>query len=619
MPDRIHLLPETVSNQIAAGEVVLGPASVVKEMVENAVDAGAKNITVNFRNGGRDLIQIVDDGCGMSPADARLAFDRHATSKIRTAEEIYALHTFGFRGEALASIAAVAEVELRTRQQEEPLGCLIGFGGGELRRSEAVNCPVGSQFLVRELFFNTPARRRKLERSNAEGRNIREALRRVALCHPEVGFQLLESDQTVLNLPAGSLRNRITGIFGRNTASKLLEIDADTSVVRIEGFTGRPDSARQRNSEHYFFVNGRHFESPYLQKAVLTAYEKLIPQGVQPSWFVYLTVDPSKIDVNISPQKTDVHFEDGALIWQIVMASVREALAKQGVVPMIDFDAENTFEIPVLDPDAQFAVPAATARPDFNPFAGEYAPAPAASGANLSAPRTFQSAITPDTSFLPYPSGEEQGIDLSLIDFIEGDDARQTALDLDGEVTFTGAIPLSGDYAAASIGGTLVVVDLRRAQEAVAYDNYMRMVRNGSAATQQLLFPETVIFSADYAALLQQNAGELAALGFEISRLDDFRFEVKGIPPEAIGSDPGDLICEILEAIDEEGKPGRDVLLERMAAAAAASCARKKSDSPQIPALLEALSGCQNISFTPGGLPVIVRIEESELRKRFRK
>lgn len=372
MADKIRLLPEIVANQIAAGEVVNRPASVVKEMMENAIDAGARCVKVNFRDGGKDLIQVVDDGCGMSPIDARMAFDRHATSKIRTAEDIYSLHTFGFRGEALASIAAVAQVELRTRQEGDEVGTRTEINGGQFASQTPAMCPVGSQFFVRNLFYNVPARRRFLDRSTASATQIRTEFQRVALCNPQIAFELYANDAPVYVLGAASQAGRIVDVVGRHIKHNLLEVDADTSIARLSGFIGRPAAAKRRNAEQYLFVNGRYFKSAYLASAIMKAYEKLIPENAQPAWFLYLTIDPGRIDVNVHPQKIEVKFADEEAVWQIVNAAVRETLAKTGAVPMMDFDRKSPVEIPVLRKGAVYSEPRAMSNSDYNPFREEY-------------------------------------------------------------------------------------------------------------------------------------------------------------------------------------------------------------------------------------------------------
>ena len=372
MANRIKLLPEVVANQIAAGEVVNRPASVVKEMMENAIDAGAGSIKVNFRDGGKELIQIVDDGCGMSPIDARLAFDRHATSKIRSVDDIYQLSTFGFRGEALPSIAAVAQVELRSRQEGDELGTQTEINGGEFAGQSPVMCPVGSQFFVRNLFFNVPARRRFLDKSTTSATQIKNEFRRVALCYPKVAFELYANDAPVYSLMPSSLAGRIVDIVGKHIKPNLLDVSADTSIASITGFIGRPSAAKKRNAEQYLFVNGRFFKSGYIVSAILKAYEKLIPTGTQPAFFLYLTIDTSRIDVNVHPQKTEVKFSDEEAVWQIVNAAVRETLGKTGAVPMMDFDHEEAVDIPVLNEGTVYNEPRAMSNSTYNPFAQEF-------------------------------------------------------------------------------------------------------------------------------------------------------------------------------------------------------------------------------------------------------
>ncbi len=393
MADRIKLLPEVVANQIAAGEVVNRPSSVVKEMMENAIDAGARSVKVNFRDGGKELIQIVDDGCGMSPVDARLAFDRHATSKISSVEDIYRLSTFGFRGEALPSIAAVAQVELRSRQEGDELGTQTEINGGEFAGQNPVMCPVGSQFFVRNLFYNVPARRRFLDKSTTSATQIKGEFRRVALCYPKITFELYANDAPVYSLMPTTLAGRIVDVVGKHIKANLLDVSADTSIASITGFIGRPSSAKKRNAEQYLFVNGRFFKSNYIVSAILKAYEKLIPVGTQPSFFLYLKIDTARIDVNVHPQKTEVKFSDEEAVWQIVNAAVRETLGKTGAVPMMDFDHEEAVDIPVLDDRTVYSEPRAMSNSSYNPFLQEF------SGANNFEP-------TEDFTGFDLPEGE---------------------------------------------------------------------------------------------------------------------------------------------------------------------------------------------------------------------
>ncbi len=616
MAGRIKLLPEFVANQIAAGEVVNRPSSVVKEMMENAVDAGARNITVNFRDGGKAMIRIVDDGVGMSPIDARLAFDRHATSKIDAVDDIYRLGTFGFRGEALASIASVAEVELRTRQEGDELGTQVEINGGKFVAQTQVNCPVGSQFTVKNLFYNVPARRRFLDKSSTESRHIVAEYQRVALCNPQIGFALYDSDALVSKLAPSGLRQRVVGVIGKNVAKNLLDVEADTSIVRIEGFAGRPASARQTNKEQFLFVNGRYFRSPYFHKAVVSAYEKLVAANTQPSYFIYLTIDPARIDVNVHPQKTEIKFEDGAQIWQILNAAVREALAKSGAVPPMDFDMDTSVEIPVFRPGVTYRPPEIKANPDFNPFE-KYPDAP--DGGRRS---------HADISDFVEPRGAwgnfvEEDYEASVLEFISGEEASSQELFEAGTGQAAGGIlPIGTRYAATVADGALLVIDLHRAFESVLYDRYGMMLESGNSVSQQLLFPETLTLSLDDAALLGQHMADFAAFGFDIALRDEHTAEVSGLPADLAACGAGQLVYDLLDVLREDTETTGELRRNRLAA----SMARKGSYSKtramsveEIAALLDSLAACTNPGYTPSGNPVMTAISEDEIAKRLKK
>ena len=621
MADRIRLLPEVVANQIAAGEVVTHPASVVKELMENAIDAGATTVKVNFRDGGRELIQVVDDGCGMSPVDARLAFDRHATSKIASAEEIYALHTFGFRGEALASIAAVAQVELRTRQEGDELGTETVIHGGTFVSQTPVACPVGAQFCVRNLFYNVPARRRFLDRRNPI-RPIRTEFQRVALCYPQIRFELYGNDVPVCILPPATRAGRIVDVVGRHIRQNLLEVEADTSIARIEGYIGRPSAARKQSSERdqYFFVNGRYFSSPYLYKAVLRAYEKLIPENCAPSYFLFLTVDPARLDVNIHPQKTEVKFADEESVWQIVHAAAREALARTGAVPQMDFDVESGVRIPVATRGVVYNEPRAVSKSDYNPFDDAYidrsAPEPSEEFAGFDVP--YDGSMPPAAARDAEPARCDAVSDTEL-DFIPSSfgEAEQQRLDTAPEERFTEVIYVGGGYAAALYGGRFVVADLRRARERVLYESYLLLLGNGSSVSQQLLFPERLVLSAGEYALMEENAVEFAELGFDVDYLGDDTVEVKGTPADMPADAVDELIYELLRAFDTP-RSLEQARRERIALAMARSGARSlpRMDSAAAARLLEQFAECADRSFSPSGGAVLAEITPEELRAR---
>lgn len=647
MADRIKLLPEVVANQIAAGEVVNRPSSVVKEMMENAIDAGAKTVTVNCCEGGRDLIQIVDDGCGMSPTDARMAFDRHATSKIASVDDIYKLHTFGFRGEALASIAAVAQVELKTRQEGEELGSQTFINGGEFDKQKPCGCPVGSQFFVRNLFYNVPARRRFLEKSTTSSRQIRDEFERVALCNPQIAFKLYSNNAPIYDLERNSLRGRIVDVVGKSIKNNLLEVSAETSLVKIEGFVGRPAAAKKSSYKQFLFVNGRYFKSPYFYKAVMKAYEKLIPAQTQPDIFLYLTIDPERIDVNVHPQKTEVKFSDGEAIWQIINAAVRETLAKTGAVPLMDFDDEGAIDIPVASGTGRvYGEPKAASVEGYNPFREGYtsgATAGRRSQADLSdfageyraTPRRERFDIWPSDSlagaeseefaivdsgesFHDFLSSEQPQTSGEEFEFVESADAVQQRFEGADEVQFEDVIVLPEMMAAARYRGRLVVVDLRRARERVSFEEYEAMLGGGSSVSQQLLFPERLVLTNDEVELLKGCLDDLSAIGFDLRVVDDCTIELSGTPADMEGVEIDRLLYDVIHSIAEGDEPTA-VRRQQLAAMVAQRCAaamRGAIGVEQTEVLLSRLAVCENMSFSPSGKAIMVEISTGEIRSR---
>ena len=647
MADRIKLLPEVVANQIAAGEVVNRPSSVVKEMMENAIDAGAKTVTVNCCEGGRDLIQIVDDGCGMSPTDARMAFDRHATSKIASVDDIYKLHTFGFRGEALASIAAVAQVELKTRQEGEELGSQTFINGGEFDKQKPCGCPVGSQFFVRNLFYNVPARRRFLEKSTTSSRQIRDEFERVALCNPQIAFKLYSNNAPIYDLERNSLRGRIVDVVGKSIKNNLLEVSAETSLVKIEGFVGRPAAAKKSSYKQFLFVNGRYFKSPYFYKAVMKAYEKLIPAQTQPDIFLYLTIDPERIDVNVHPQKTEVKFSDGEAIWQIINAAVRETLAKTGAVPLMDFDDEGAIDIPVASGTGRvYGEPKAASVEGYNPFREGYtsgATAGRRSQADLSdfageyraTPRRERFDIWPSDSlagaeneefaivdsgesFHDFLSSEQPQTSGEEFEFVESADAVQQRFEGADEAQFEDVIVLPEMMAAARYRGRLVVVDLRRARERVSFEEYEAMLGGGSSVSQQLLFPERLVLTNDEVELLKGCLADLSAIGFDLRVVDDCTVELSGTPADMEGVEIDRLLYDVIHSIAEGDEPTavRRQQLAAMVAQRRAAAMRGAIGVEQTEVLLSRLAMCENMSFSPSGKAIMVEISTGEIRSR---
>ena len=642
--DRIKLLPEIVANQIAAGEVVNAPSNVVKEMMENSIDAGARTVRVNFRNGGKDLIQIVDDGCGMSAMDARMAFDRHATSKISSIEDVYKLHTFGFRGEALASISAVAEVELRTRRNDDELGTLTVIAGGEFRSQTPIACSCGSQFVVRNLFYNVPSRRKFIDGDNSRlASQIRNEFVRVAMCNPDVEFELRQNDALVYSLLPTSRRGRIIDIVGKHIKQNLLDVEVDTSLVRIEGFVGRPQAAKKRNNEQYLFVNGRYFNSIQMQRAIVRAYEKLIPEGCMPSYFIYLTVDPERVDVNVHPQKTTVKFADNDVILEILQAAVRETLAKTGAVPMMDFSDEGRLNIPVLEREQRvFEMPKTHTNQSYNPFAAEYidptAPMPDVPFTGFDVPYEepkVSGRVTPSrpsvveeceevytlqssSSFVPSTIeyiDEEEVAQEQEFDFIESEAKDEVR-------SFGDAMAIPGGYAVAMYGESLVVVHLRRAKERILYDDIFASLVAGAAPSQRMFFPEELTLSIEEYQLMESHATEFAALGFEVEYQGEGRISVMGRPAMVDMSMPLDeLIYDLLQGIEDGRLP-----LEEEQSRLAEVMARRGSQNygrglrtADVEVLLKRLETCKNTNFSPSGAPIMAEITMAELQARLMK
>ena len=670
MENKIRLLPEIVANQIAAGEVVDNPASAIKEMMENSIDAGASSLTVNFRNAGLELIQIVDDGCGMSPMDARMAFDRHATSKIETFEDVYRLQTFGFRGEALASIAAVAQVELRTRQAEDEVGTVTIVNGGEFVSQTPTMCPVGSQFMVRNLFYTAPARRKFNSDRTKMVNEIKKVFRQVALCNPQVRCELMSNDMPIITLPAGSLLERIIGVVGRHIKTNLLEVDVDTSIVKVKGYVGRPSAAKQKNTEQYLFVNGRFFRSPQIYRAIMKAYEKLIPEKDSPSYFLYLTLDPERVDVNVSPHKTEVRFADAEDVNQIVNAAVRSTLAKSGSVAMMDFENSTPIDIPVLGDTSNvvYAEPKSSTNSDYNPFREDYIETgvseeelktafddpfmelpyrrtsqPAKQSAKPSSGRLSDVSWTdmaankdfaipsaeefnsvPSESYREIASDYSQGIDLaammgmeeeSSLEFVAS--AVQQSLECEQKMEFSSAMPLVGGYVLAQSGGRSMLVDMRRAKERILYDSYMAMIGAGSMASQRLLFPERLTLSEDDFELLSENDVEFAALGFELNLVGDGVVELNAIPSSIVGEQADEVLYELLREV-ESGDVAERMRsnMARVMAVKGSRLSSKGITAEEAMEVLQHLCACDNYSFSPSGKAIMAEFTIEDIKAK---
>ena len=612
MSDVIRLLPDSVANQIAAGEVIQRPASVVKELVENAIDAGATHIDVSVKDAGKTLIQVIDDGKGMSETDARLAFERHATSKIKEAADLFALRTMGFRGEALASIAAVAQVELRTRMEGEEFGTQIQIAGSKVESQEVVSCAKGSNFAVRNLFFNVPARRKFLKSNQTELSNILTEFERIALVNPNVSFTLYHNDTEMLNLPAIQLRQRIMGVFGKKLNQDLLSFQIETSMVKIHGYIGKPESARKKGARQFFFVNGRYMRHPYFHKAVADAYEGLIPVGEQVSYFVYFEVDPANIDVNIHPTKTDIKFENEQAIWQILSASAKEALGRSNAVPSIDFDTEGMPDIPAYDPlpyagSAPAAAPPVTSYdPTYNPFDIKHvAPSSYASRSSASGWEPFYQGL----------EKKPQQVEMDWKDsFPEEMPQEEPEVELPAEPTLHDSsvavekaaqhYQFKGKYILTSVKSGLMIIDQQRAHVRILYDQYMEQIAARKAASQGMLFPDMVHFSASELPVLESIMDDLSALGFDLSNLGGGSFAINGVPAGIEGLNPEQLVTNMVHTAIEKGCKVKEEVQRMLAlslAKAAAIVPGQVLTNDEMNGLIEGLFSVSTPNYTPDG------------------
>ena len=634
MSDIISLLPDSVANQIAAGEVIQRPASVVKELVENAVDAGAKTIRVIIVDAGRTSIQVIDDGKGMSETDARLAFERHATSKIRQADDLFALHTMGFRGEALASIAAVAQVELLTRMAEDEIGTRLQIAASKVVAQEPAAAPLGSSFKVDNLFYNVPARRKFLKSNTTELSNILQTFERIVLVYPDIHFILHHNGAELQNLKPASLRQRIADVYGRQYTQELLPVEVQTSLCNITGFVGKPETARKKAGHDFFFVNGRYMRHPYFHKAVVSAYDRMIPEGMQVPYFLYIEVAPAAIDVNIHPTKTEIKFENEQAIWQVLTATVRDALGRFCDVPSIDFDVQGKPDIPVFDPvHDQITAPKVSYDPDYNPFRST-----SSKGGHLS-------PSYPRTSVSPNPDWEQlydivssgpstpSEKDQSLFPADEGD---LSPLAPHPSPLNTDLSPLhyqyKGCYIMTAVKSGLMIIDQHRADVRIRYERYLQQLENHTVATQQLLFPEPVRFSPAESVVLQKMLPSLTAMGFDLSDLGGNSFAVNGIPAGLEGVDPVTLIRQIVadsedDSLSDDSATVKSTVSSKLStvnskvALSLAQCVAtpygQVLSNDEMEQIINELFACSNVNYTPNGKSVLTILPQTDIERLF--
>jgi len=610
--DIIHLLPDSVANQIAAGEVVQRPASVIKELMENAVDAGASTIDVLVQDAGRTLIQVIDDGKGMSETDARMAFERHATSKIAKAEDLFTLRTMGFRGEALPSIAAVAQVKLTTRTAGQELGVRLCIDGSNVVSQEVCSCPVGANFEVNNLFFNVPARRKFLKSNQTELNNIIQEFERIALVNPSVAFTLLSNGNSLMQLPAGSSLQRIVGIFGKRLGEQLLPVQVETSLVQISGFVGKPESARKKNSTQFLFVNGRFMRHPRFHYAVMEAFNHLIPEGDQVPYFIFFQVNPANIDVNIHPTKTEIKFENEQEIWSIIVAAVRDALGKFNAVPTIDFDVEGRPDIPTYQAGnlTDIKVPRVQYNTSYNPFSNHSeSRKPVRQWEKL-----FQGA-----------GGKEQGARGNMGNLSSQDNPPAPCSLSPAPSLFSEELEMStqhyqykGQYILTAVQSGLMIVDQRRAHIRILYERYMKQMQEHNAATQGLLFPELLELSPSDAALLTGILEDVRALGFDITPLGGSSFSIVGTPSGQ--SNPLSVVQQMVESVKMQDGGHADALHHQLALVLARNNAIEVGEvltSVQMDTLIGDLFQCDNPNLSPSGKTILTILQQDAIDKMF--
>lgn len=612
--DIIRLLPDSVANQIAAGEVIQRPASVIKELVENAIDAGAGNIDIYVLDAGRTLIQVIDDGKGMSETDARLAFERHATSKITKAEDLFTLRTMGFRGEALPSIAAVSQLVLQTRTHDSELGTKLEIEGGRVLSQEPCVCPLGSNFEVRNLFFNIPARRKFLKSNHTELSNILQEIERIALVNHSVSFSYTIDGTATLRLVSSNLRRRIVDIFGKKTGDDLIAVDVDTTLVRIEGFVGRPDSSRKKGAHQFFYVNGRYMRHPYFAKAVASAFDGLVPEGEQVPYFLYLDIDPANIDVNISPTKTEVKFENEPAIWQIIHAGIREALGRFNAVPTIDFDNAQEVDIPVMNEELKSVQPPQVkVDSNYNPFLAQEASQESMTRGSFTEKSSAQKLSREWGMLYEHLSSKSQGPVTQQPMLFE---QELESVDEVANVQFQ----YRGQYIVSATNSGLMIIDQRRAHIRVLYDKYMDQMQQQQAITQGLLFPELVSFPASDSQLFEQLLNDIRSIGFDIESLGGGSYSVNGMPAGFEGLSPQKLLQELIATVTEGGEANLNTYRHNIALSFAKSSAIVEGlvlNRVEIETLMSDLFKSSNPNVTPDGRNIIIILKHESIEKMF--
>lgn len=607
MSDIIQLLPDSVANQIAAGEVIQRPASVVKELLENAIDAEADTIILNIRDAGRTLIEVIDNGKGMSETDARMAFERHATSKIKEAKDLFIIQSMGFRGEALASISAIADVELKTKLQGEELGVYINIKASQVHNHETVSCAVGSVFSVRNLFFNVPARRKFLKKNATEYQHILSEFRKVALAYPKKSFKLISDDNINYDLKGGQLIDRIAGFYGKKIKTSLVKASSETEFLKIIGYISKPDIAKRRKGEQFFFVNKRFMKNPYFFKAVMIAYEGILKSEYFPSFFLYFEIDPDRIDVNIHPAKTEINFEDAKGLFSVIRATIKESLGKFNIVPSIDFDREGDPDIPHFRPDYMPELPTDPINQNYNPFEQD----------ELRSTKHYRAS-----SNFNYQDPFETGRERLINDFETNSEQTDLFPDTQKDVAEK-YIQIGNKYIATPVKSGLMLISQKRANERIIFENYLNKIKNGSIASQKLLYPIIIeLNTPDYEQILTVKE-EMETIGFQIGLPEDSTISLEALPAHFDNINESFLIEEILNTLKDNPESLTKNFEETFASITAQSASMQYSEKRLAPEEINSLTGrlfaCRMPNYTPTGLPVIKIINTDDFGRYFAK
>lgn len=610
MSDIIHLLPDSIANQIAAGEVIQRPASVVKELVENSLDADAKHIHIIIKDAGRTLIQIIDDGKGMSATDARMAFERHATSKIKSAEDLFAIYTRGFRGEALASVAAIAHVELKTRKTEDEVGTLLKIAGSKVESQETVSCAAGTTISVKNIFFNVPARRKFLKSNETERRNIFTEIERIAMVNPDIEFTLIENDIQTLHLPATNLRQRIVQMQGKSINQQLIEINEETTLAKIHGYISTPQFAKKGRANQFFFANNRYIRHPYFHKAVMTAYEPLISATENPNYFIYFEVEPDTIDINIHPTKTEVKFENERTLWQILMVTVKESLGKFNAIPSIDFDTADAPDIPIFDPSKTTSMPKVSINPNYNPFQTSHG-----DGFKTTRPKLDWEQL--------YKGFENEGKTTSVSPDIDADLFQSSHPKEENSSVLVSPehYQYKQKYILTSVKSGLMIIDQHRAHVRILFDKYLSQITNRKGISQRVLFPEMLELTSAETSSLSEIMEDLEALGFELSDLGNNAYAVQGIPSELQNVDIVALVRSMIDKNMETGSNVQEQVHEALALSMAnftAIPAGKPLSEEEMLLMVNQLFACQLPNHTPDGRAIITVMSDDEIDRKLK-